>query len=198
MIPHRKFCSLSFVKHFEALLFFFCDMFLSLLSSFIGENKLLCVALSSAQGRTKHGWSKYKYIRLLFLLSTYVAFFYAFNFILKYVLPFLYLAWSFFLQTNGKITLTHCVRFSSFMFIFKLISGLKINNYALYRYLATSRSFTILLHEYLLRASVRDIVTGTFDATWKCLKQAYVSAREENCWMRIANKFYERKNFLSA
>jgi hypothetical protein len=28
--------------------------------------------------------------------------------------------------------------------------------------------------------------------------QAYVSAREENYWMRIANKFYERKNFLSA
>lgn len=75
---------------------------------------------------------------------------------------------------------------------------MKINNYALYRYLATSRSFTILLHEYLLRASVLDIDRGTFDATWKCLKQAYVSDREENYWMRIANKFYKRKNFLSA
>jgi len=79
-----------------------------------------------------------------------------------------------------------------------VLSGLKINNYALYRYLTTGRSFTVLLHEYLLRASVRDIVRGTCDATWKCLKQAYVSAREENYWMRIANKFYERKNFVSA
>ena len=49
-----------------------------------------------------------------------------------------------------------------------------------------------------LRASVRDIVRDTCDATWKCLKQAYVSAREENYWMCIENKFYERKNFLSA
>jgi hypothetical protein len=125
-------------------------------------------------------------------------FFCAFNFILKYVLPFLCLAWSFFPQTTGKNTLTHCVRFSCSMLIFKLISGLKINNYALYRYLATGRSFTVLLHGYLLRASVRDIVRGTCDATWKCLKQANVSAREENYWMRITNKFYERKNFQSA
>jgi hypothetical protein len=84
------------------------------------------------------------------------------------------------------------------MFIFQLLSGLKINNYALYRYLTTGRSFTVLLHEYLLRAFVRDIVRGTCDATWKCLKQAYVSAREENYWMLIANKFYERKNFVFA
>jgi len=33
----------------------------------------------------------------------------------------------FFPKTNGEITVTRCVRFNSFMFIFKLISGLKIN-----------------------------------------------------------------------
>jgi len=49
-----------------------------------------------------------------------------------------------------------------------------------------------------LRASVCYIVRDTCDVTWECLMQAYVSAREENYWMRIANKFYERKNFLSA
>jgi hypothetical protein len=45
MIPSRKFCSLSFLKHFEAFpLLFSFDMFPSSLSSFIGENKLLYVA----------------------------------------------------------------------------------------------------------------------------------------------------------
>jgi hypothetical protein len=44
------------------------------------------------------------------------------------------------------------------MFIFTLILCLKINNYALYRYLATGRSFTALL-----RASLRDVVRDTCD-----------------------------------
>jgi hypothetical protein len=66
----------------------------------------------------------------------------------------------FFPQTNGKIILTHCVRFNPFMFIFTLISCLKINNYSLYRYLATGRSFSVLFRGYLLRASVRDVVRG--------------------------------------
>lgn len=144
-------------------LLFSCDMFPTSLSSFIGENKLLSVALSSTQCVTKHGCSKCKCIRLLFLLSPYFMFFCAFNFIVKYVLPFLHLAWNFFPQTNGKITLTHGVRSNSFMLIFKWISGFKINNYALYRYLATGCSITVLLHayRYLLRASVRDIVRVT-------------------------------------
>jgi hypothetical protein len=57
-------------------------------------------------------------------------------------------------------------------------------------------SFISLCYKYLLgAATVRDNVGDTCDVIWECLKQAYMSARDENDWIRTANEFYKRTNF---
>jgi hypothetical protein len=71
-----------------------------------------------------------------------------------------------------------------------------MNKYAVYRYLAMGNSFISLQYEYLLIATtVCEIVRGTCDMIWECLKPAYMSARDKNDWIRRADKFYERTNF---
>jgi len=47
----------------------------------------------------------------------------------------------------------------------------------------------------VLLLTVREIVRGTGDAIWECLKPAYMSARDKNDWIRTADEFYERTNF---
>jgi len=71
-----------------------------------------------------------------------------------------------------------------------------MNKYAVSRYLVIGNSFTSLHYAYLLSATtVREIVRGTCDMIWECLKPAYMSARDKNDWIRTADKFYERTNF---
>jgi hypothetical protein len=71
-----------------------------------------------------------------------------------------------------------------------------MNKYAVCKYLATGNTFISLHYEYLLDATTRsEIVRDTCNAIWECLKQAYMSARNKNDWIRTANYFYERTNF---
>ena len=57
-------------------------------------------------------------------------------------------------------------------------------------------SFISLHYDYLLSSTtVHKIVRDTCDTIWECLKLAYVSARDNNDWIRTADEFYERTNF---
>ena len=65
-----------------------------------------------------------------------------------------------------------------------------MNKCAFCRYLATGNSFISLNYEYLIGATtVREIVRGTSDAIWECLKPANISARDKNDRIRTANEF---------
>lgn len=63
----------------------------------------------------------------------------------------------------------------------------------IYSDLASGHSFNSLLYQYLLGASrIREIATTTCEQLWSVLQLLFISSKQEEDWIKVADDFYQQ------